>query len=158
MMDFDKLVELVAALNREGAEYIVFGGAAVNLHGVVRATEDYDLFVRPDPANVAKIKRALHAVWKDPAIDEILDDDMIGNYPSVRYAPPGTELYVDFVSRLGEAFQYDDLEAEVHEIEGVAVRVATPATLVRMKRDTVRYKDREDASRLIAKFGLPEDL
>lgn len=157
-MDFDKLVELAAALNREEAEYIVFGGAAVNLHGIIRATEDYDIFVRPEPENVARIKRALRAVWNDPAIDDILDDDMIGGYPSIRYGPPETDLYVDFVSRLGEAFHYDDLEAEVHDIEGVAVRVATPATLVRMKRDTIRDKDRQDASRLMEKFGLPEDL
>jgi hypothetical protein len=86
------------------------------------------------------------------------EDDMIGDYPSVRYGPPDDDLYVDFVSRLGEAFSYDDLESEVHEVEGVPIRVATPATLVKMKRDTVRFKDREDASRLMAKFNLTEDL
>ena len=157
MLDFGKLVAIADAFNREGVEYIVFGGAAVNLHGVFRTTEDYDFFVRPDPENVARIKRALHSVWNDPSINEIQDDDMVGDYPSFRYGPPDEDFAIDVVSRLGEAFAYDDLEAEVHVVEGVSIRLATPRTLVRMKRDTVRYKDHEDAERLRAKFNLPEE-
>jgi len=157
MLDFDKLVAIASAFNREGVEYLVFGGAAVNLHGIVRATEDVDFFVSPEPENVARIKRALHSVWDDPEIEEIQDDDMVGEYPSFRYGPPDESMFIDVVSRLGEAFRYDDLEAEIHEIGGVPIRVATPATLVRMKRDTVRFKDHDDAARLRRKFGLPED-
>jgi len=157
MLDFDRLVEIAAAFNREGVEYIVFGGAAVNLHGIVRTTEDVDFFVSSDPQNVARIKRALRSVWNDPDLEQIQDDDMIGEYPSFRYGPPDESMFIDVVSRLGEAFRYDDLDAEIHEINGVPIRVATPATLVRMKRDTVRFKDRDDATRLRRKFNLPED-
>lgn len=39
-------------------------------------------------------------------------------------------------------------------VEGVAVRVATPATLYRMKKDTVRPIDRADAAALREKFGI----
>lgn len=156
-MDLDKLLEIVAAMNRENVEYILFGGAAVNLHGVFRVTEDYDFFVRPEPENVVKLKRALKSIWDDPAIDDIQDDDMIRDYPSVCYGPPAEDFTLDFVSRLGEMFQYGDLEAEVHEVKGVRVRLATPATLVRMKRGTVRYKDHEDAAKLRTKFNLPEE-
>lgn len=156
-MDLDRLVALCAALNREGVAYILFGGAAVNLHGIFRVTEDFDFFVRPDPANLAAIKRALHSIWDDPLIDEIQDDDMVGEYPSVRYCPPDEKLYIDFVSRLGEMFAYDDLQAETHLVEGVPIRLATPATLDRMKRGTVRYKDWDDAARLRRKFNLPEE-
>lgn len=155
-MDLDKLLMLVAALNREGVEYVLFGGAAVNLHGIFRVTEDYDFFVRPEPENIIRIKRALRSLWDDPAIEEIHDDDMVGEYPSVCYGPPDEDFTIDFVSRLGEMFQYDDLEAEIHDVKGVRVRIATPSTLVRMKRDTVRYKDHEDAAKLRTKFNLPE--
>jgi hypothetical protein len=156
-MELDKLLELCRALNAEGVEYILFGGAAVNLHGIIRVTEDFDFFVRPEPENLAAIKRALRTVWDDPLIDEIQDDDMISDYPSVRYCPPGEDPYIDFVSRLGEMFQYEDLEAEIHVVEGVPIRLATPATLVKMKRGTVRYKDWDDAARLRRKFKLPEE-
>jgi hypothetical protein len=39
----DDLVRLCAALNAEGAQYIVIGGMAMNRHGMLRATEDIDL-------------------------------------------------------------------------------------------------------------------
>lgn len=156
-MDLDRLIAVCAALNREGAEYVLFGGAAVNLHGIFRVTEDLDFFVPPDPSNVAAIKRALRSIWDDPNIDEIQDDDMVGEYPSFRYCPPDEDLYIDFVSRLGEMFSYSDLEAETHLVEEVPIRVATPATLNRMKKGTVRYKDWDDAARLRQKFNLPEE-
>lgn len=43
------------------------------------------------------------------------------------------------------------------EIEDVPIRVVTPAQLYRMKRDTVRPKDRNDAEALRQVFSLPED-
>src|ERR1041385_2553861 len=157
MVDFDRLLQLAAAMNAEGVEYILFGGAAVNLHGLFRATEDYDFFVRPTPENVARLKRALHAVWDDESIDEITDNDLCGEYRSVRYGPPDEDLYIDFVAQLGEAFSYDDLEYETHFEESVPIRIATPRTLVRMKKDTVRYKDRMDADALRRKFDLKDE-
>ena len=42
-------------------------------------------------------------------------------------------------------------------VEGVSVRVATPRTLHRMKRDTVRPQDRLDADVLRARFGLEKE-
>lgn len=157
MIDFRKLVELAGAMNREGVEYIVFGGAAVILQGVIRATEDYDIFVRPTPENVERLKRALRAVWDDPSIDEISAEELCGDYPSVRYGPPADDIFIDFVARLGVAFRYDDLEAEVYEMDGVPIRIATPRTLIRMKRDTVRPKDRLDTDVLRRKFKIEDE-
>lgn len=157
MIDFGKLVELASAMNDESVEYIVFGGAAVILHGVRRFTEDYDIFIRPTPENVSRLKRALKRVWDDPSIDEITNNDFCGDYRCVRYGPPDDDVYIDFVSALGEAFAYDDLEAEVHQVEGVPVRLATPVTLIRMKRDTVRWKDKDDANSLRRKFNITEE-
>jgi hypothetical protein len=157
VIDLGKLVELARAMNEEGVEYIVFGGAAVILHGILRMTEDYDIFIRPTSENVARLKSALKRVWDDPSIDEISDNDFMGEYRSIRYGPPDDDVYIDFVSALGEAFAYDDLEAEVHDADGVPVRIASPRTLVRMKRDTVRPKDRDDAMKLRRKFNITEE-
>jgi hypothetical protein len=40
--------------------------------------------------------------------------------------------------------------------ENLTVSVASPLTLYRMKRDTVRLKDRADAELLRQRFGLVE--
>jgi hypothetical protein len=151
---FDEALRVIASLNAAGVEYVVVGGVAVNLHGLVRATEDLDLFIRPDPANVERLRTALKTLWADPSIDEITAEDLCGEYPAVRYGPPVGDLYLDILTRLGEATAYADLEAEEKVVEGVAVRVATPRTLFRMKRGTVRPIDHADAAALRAAFDL----
>jgi len=151
------LQELFAALADEGVEYVLVGGVAINLHGIARATEDADLFVRPDAENVARLRRALQRVTGDRDVEGIRAEDLAGAYPIVRYVSPDGRLTVDILSRLGDRFRYGDLEAEVVRLDDVEVRVATPATLWRMKRDTVRAVDAEDAARLQAAFGLSEE-
>jgi hypothetical protein len=72
----------------------------------------------------------------------------------VRYGPPGEDFVIDLLSALGDASRYEDLDAQVIEADGVPVRLATPATLYRMKRDTIRPIDHADAAMLKDKFGL----
>jgi hypothetical protein len=131
-MEFGRFLDVLRAFERADVDYVLVGGVAVNLHGIVRATEDIDFFMRPDPANVERLKSALRSLWNDPEIDDIKAEDFEA-YPTLRYGPPGEELVIDVLTRLGTAFRFEDLEAETLMIEGVPVRVATPKTLVRMK-------------------------
>ena len=93
----------------------------------------------------------------DPSIDDITPDDLLGAYPAVRYLPEGCDFGIDIVMRLGTAFCFDDLEIEAAEVAGTRVLVVSPRTLYRMKRDTVRAKDRIDAERLREHFNLTGD-
>lgn len=154
---FDDVLRVIAELNRASVDYAVFGGIALNIHGVIRATEDLDLFLRPDESNIDRLRVALRAVWNDPDIDGITASDLCGDFPAVRYGPPGGSLYLDLVTRLGEAFSWEDLEVETVDIEQVRVRVVTPRTLYKMKRDTVRPIDRADAAALRRAFKLDEE-
>jgi hypothetical protein len=157
MINIDEVLRVVRAMNKEGVEYITFGAMALFAHGIVRNTEDADFFVAPTLENIERLKRALRSVWDDPSIDEINAEELVSNYPAVRYGPPGTDLYMDFLTRLGEAYSFETLESQMSEIEGVPVRVVTPAQLYHMKRNTVRPKDRQDAEALRQEFSLPED-
>ncbi len=157
MVDLDKLLELVRAMNEEGVEYITFGAIAMGVHALPRLTEDADFFIAPSVENIERLKRALRRVWDDPYIDEITAEDLLGDYPSVRYGPPVDDFTIDFLTRLGEVYPYDKLEWEVKELEGVSIRVVTPRQLYEMKKDTVRYKDRIDADKLRRKFDLAEE-
>jgi hypothetical protein len=156
-MDFERFLLFLRELERNRVDYVLVGGVALNLHGIIRATEDIDLFVRPEERNVECLKRALRSVWDDPDIDQITAEDLAGDYPTVRYGPPSEDFVIDFLSRLGSAFQFEDVQAETVDVEGVQVRLATPATLYRMKKDTVRPIDRADAAALKEKFELQDE-
>jgi hypothetical protein len=156
MVDLDKVLALIAAMNDEGVEYITFGAIAMGAHGLPRATEDADFFVRAEHENIERLKRAICKVWEDPEVENITNDDLSGDYPAVRYGPPDENFTIDFLSRLGEAFSYETLQWQVSNLEGVPIRVVTPGQLYEMKKDTVRYKDRIDAEALRRKFSLKE--
>ena len=134
------------------------GATAMGFQGLVRATEDVDLFVRATPENIECLRRAFKAAYADdPHIDEIRDADLLGDYPAVRYYPPSGDLFFDVMTRLGDAASFDTVEAEIKVVEGVRVRVATPRALYRLKKDTVRPLDRRDAEALRRRFDLKDE-
>lgn len=153
----DDVLRVLESLNKSGVDYVIVGGVAMNFHGLIRATEDLDLFVRPDPENIERLRSALRAVWADPDIEQITAQDLCGDYPVIRYGPPQGNLYLDILTRLGEATVFADLEAQEIEINGVTARVATPRTLYRMKKDTVRAIDHADANALQIAFALSDE-
>jgi hypothetical protein len=156
-VEWDPVMRVLAALDAAGVDYMVIGGVAVNFHGIARATEDLDVFIAPDPDNVARLRAALHSVYDDPSIDEITAEDLCGDYPAIRYVPPEDGPPMDILTRLGERFRFADLEGERYDVDGQPVFVATPRTLFRMKSSTVRPLDHADAARLAAAFDLEEE-
>ena len=152
----ERLREIFRALSDQSVEYAVIGAVALGLHGLARATADLDLFIRPDAENVERLKTALRTVFQDPSIEEIAADDLCGEYPAVRYYPPDGFGF-DILTRLGDAFHYADLDIEEREYGGVPVRVVTPRTLWRLKKDTSRPADRFDADVLAERFGFREE-
>ena len=156
-MTADPVEAVLAALEQAGVRYVVFGAVALNLLGLARATEDLDIFVAPDRENIDRLKEALRTVFDDPHIDEISADDLLGDYPAVQYIPPAGSFFIDILTRLGEAFRFDDLDVTRVRLGNLEVSVASPATLYEMKKDTVRLKDRADALALRERFQLGDD-
>lgn len=152
-------LEILAALAREGVDYVVIGSMALAAQGLPRATHDLDIFVAPSRENIEALKRALEDIFDDPSVAEIDPEEMAGDYPAVEYSPPHGRYSLDILTRLSEAFDWQDLReaSELLHLEGVTIRVATPSMLYRMKKDTVRPQDRADAWRLRETFGIEED-
>ena len=152
------MLTALRALQDAGVEYVRIRAMAMGVHGVVRATEDMDLLVRAERDNIKRLRAALRTAYKDdPNIDDIRADDLLGEYPAVRYCPPHGELYFDLITRLGEMDTFESVESEVIEVDGVRIRVATPAALHRLKRSAVRPIDWQDAATLRSTFGLEEE-
>ena len=157
-MDRDEVIRVLRAFESAGLEYVLIGAAAMGFHGLVRATEDLDLFIRATPENIEKLRAGLSAVYEgDPNINEISSDDLLGEYPTVRYVPPTGDLYFDVMTRLGEVASFETVDVEVKEVDGTPVRVATPAALYRMKKGTIRSQDHADAAALRERFSLKDE-
>lgn len=156
--EFDHvLLAVLRALDRREALYVLVGGAAMILQGLSRMTLDVDLFIPVDVANLERVKDGLRDVFADPAIDEISAADLSGDFAVVRYGPPEVDLVIDLMTRVGEAFRFEDLEYEDLDVGGVRARVATPRTLFRMKKGTLRPKDLADAEALRQRFEGSEE-
>ena len=157
-MDRDELLRVLCAFEEHGLEYVLIGATAMGFHGLVRATEDVDLLIRPTPENVKRLRRALQATYSDdPNIEDIRTEDLLGDYPAVRYYPMSGDLFFDILTRLGDAARYETVEAEGKEVEGVRVWIATPQALYHLKKNTMRPIDRQDAAALRERFNLRDE-
>lgn len=158
MVELPTFLELARALEHREVRYVLIGGLALFVQGLPRTTRDIDLFVETTQDNIDRVKAALRDVYNDPCIEEIeLRDLAPPDGGVIRYGPPEGDYLIDLLGRLGEAWSYADLEWQSIDVNGVPVRVATPQTLFRMKRNTVRPQDRADAEALWTKFHLEED-
>jgi hypothetical protein len=130
-------------LNDAGVKYVVVGGFAVALHGVVRATKDIDLLIEPTVENAARVLKALEGLTF--GISRELD-------PSDVVAKPitiiGDDPRVDLLT-LAWSVRYADAapKAQTVEIDGVDVPFADLDTLIRTKQ-TDRFQDRADLENL----------
>lgn len=143
MSQFNEYMRVLKAFEKHDVDYILVGGFAVILFGMQRLTRDIDIFVKMVPENIEKLRKALHALFEDPSIEEITLSDL-EQYPVIRYGTPNG-FCIDILARLGEAATFDDLEYEAVEIQGTQIKVATPEALYRLKKDTVRPEDKIDA-------------
>jgi acylphosphatase len=156
-MAIDKILCFLRELGNQSVDYVLVGAIGLTVHGIVRATQDVDVFLRPEEGNVLRMRNALKQLFpEDASIDEITAEDLAGEYPAIRYNSPDGSLQIDILARLGNAFSFEDIQFETMTYEGVQVRVATPEMLYRMKKSTVRLQDRADAEVLKEIFGLKE--
>ncbi len=158
-MTLEEAKAVLASLLAEDVDFVVIGSMAMAAQGLPRATHDLDLFVAPEIDNLEALKRALHAHFEDPNVEQIDAEELAGAYPAVEYVPPHGRFSMDILTRLGEAFSWLDLAAGSEEVDlgDLVIRVATPEMLYRMKKDTVRPQDRADAARIREAFSLGDD-
>ena len=130
--------EMLSALSEAGAEFLVVGAHALAAHGIVRATGDLDIWVKPTQENAERVMRALMA-FGAPLMDLTIDDLMktdtvfqIGVEPS----------RVDILSGIS-GVDFDEARSRriVLDIEGVTVPVLSRADFVTNKRASGRPKD-----------------
>ena len=122
---------------------MLIGGFAVFLYGYRRLTQDVDIVLKMIPENLEKFREALFELYEDNCINEITYQEL-KEYAVIRYGTPGG-IQIDIISNLGEYADYNDLDWEILAVQDVKIKIATPESLYKLKKDTVRPQDKIDA-------------
>lgn len=138
-----RLATVCGLLNEGGVKYVVVGGFAVALHGVVRATKDIDLLIEPTLENAARALKALEGLTFGIA-RELDPADVVAKPITIIGDDPRVDLLT-----LAWSVRYADAapKAQRVEIDGVEVPFADLDTLIRTKQ-TDRFQDKADLENL----------
>ncbi len=130
-------------LNHERVRYVLIGGAAVILHGVLRVTKDVDVLIEPTVDNASRALRALRGLGFGFARE--LDPKLVATRP---FTIVGDSPRVDLLTvACGVTYEEAIRTCVPIKVEGVPVPLADVDTLIRTKR-TPRPYDAGDIQEL----------
>lgn len=78
------LVDFVEALNACDAKFLIVGGHAVGFHGHARATEDFDVWIGSDRANIDAVVKALRAFHAPASVARAVRELGPGEFVRIR--------------------------------------------------------------------------
>ena len=138
--DFFKL------LNRNGVQYLIIGGVAVNIHGYTRATGDLDIWYNPTSQNFSKLLKTIQVYGFDTAeIEEVAFDPKKG---FIRI--PFDSFYIELLSIIDGKMPFEEAYEQAFDfhIKSTAVKVIGYDALIQNKLMSRRAKDLEDITQL----------
>lgn len=146
----EDFLDLLAALHEAGADFVVVGAHAMAVHGVVRATGDLDVLVRPTVENAERVLHAL-ASFGAPIVEHGLTPVDLST-TGVVYQLGLPPLRIDIITSIdGASFSEAwDTRTEL-KIAGRQVAFLGREMLIKNKLATGREKDAADA-RLLQRF------
>ena len=146
---------LLAALARAKVDFVVIGGVAVVVQAAPRFTRDLDITYATDPANLERLGELLLSL--DARLRGIEEDlPFTPDARTLRHAQTLTlttrEGELDLLADPPGAPSYAALRrrANVIELDGDAIRVASIEDLIAMKRAAGRAQDALDLESLTA--------
>ncbi len=138
-----RLARVCAALNRHGAEYVLFGVSALQLWGSTRATRDIDILIEPTPENARRVLAALAEIGLGLAREWLAEEVASKPVTVVGDSPRVDILTVAWTVHFREARP----AATTFELEGVKIPTAAIDHLIASKR-TGRLQDAADIEML----------
>ena len=136
---------MLRELAATGADYLIVGGYAVAAHGYVRATADFDIWVRPTPENAVLVYRAI-AQFGAP-LDELAVEDLAT--PGLIYQIGIKPERIDILTRIsGVDFETAWARRTEVTVDGDAYSVIGRQDLIANKRASGRPLDLIDADKL----------
>jgi hypothetical protein len=136
-------VEMIQALNNAEVEYLIVGAHAMAVHGVPRATGDFDIWVRPSHENARRVIEALSEFGAPVAAHGITVDDL--SIPDTVYQIGLPPRRIDLMTGISGVQFADAWPARIMvNLEGETIPCIGLSDLVQNKRASGRKKDLVD--------------
>lgn len=151
----DDFADLVRALQRADADFLIVGAHALALHGLPRATGDLDILVRPSTANSARVWTALLDFGAPVAAHGVLPQDFAieGNVYQLGLPPRRIDLLTQIT---GVSFDEAWVSRKLAYMHGLEIAFLGHDALLRNKRATGRPKDLVDVDMLEEQLNSDE--
>lgn len=130
---------LLKSLNAHKVRYVIIGATAFPVHGYSRTTQDIDIFIEPNQANVQRIFLALKSFGYD--VSDISIDDLLTKKVLIRQYLVETDIH-PFAK--GISFKTVWRNKVRNKIGATPAYFAGLDDLIRMKKAAGRPKDKED--------------
>lgn len=144
----DDWYDLLAALLDAGARFLVVGAHALAVHGVPRGTQDLEVWIDSDPANVDRVWRALAEFGAPLASLGATRDDLRRVDTVVQLGlPPNRIDLLTSISGIPDFATAWTARVE-HDLRGRRVPFLGRDALLRNKRASGRRKDLADIEAL----------
>lgn len=140
--------------------YIIVGGIALNLHGVPRATFDLDIIIAWEEENIRKIENILHALNFKPMVPVKLSDlnkkekreELIHKKHMIAfnfYNPDDPLEEIDIIIKEDSDFNKLFKRKKVIRIDDFEIYLISLEDLIKLKKRSKRFKDKEDMKNLM---------
>ncbi len=150
-----KFSDLLKTISKARIKYLVVGGIAVNLHGIIRPTKDIDFVVYLEEKNVCKFCKLLTKIGYLPKVPVKVEDfadpkkrqDWIKNKNMVVFCfYHKTDLMnvIDVFVKHPLPFEGMYKRRSVIKLDGVPVSVISIKDLIKLKEKANRFQDKSD--------------
>ncbi|MCY4601046.1 MAG: hypothetical protein OXF27_14140 [Acidobacteria bacterium] len=136
-------LDLLAALVRADARFLVVGAHAMAAHGVPRATGDLDVWIQPDEDNAGRVWEALIAFGAPVQTLGLSKADLVAPAMVFQMGEPPRRIDV-LTSITGIEFEEAWAARSIHRVGKIDVPFLGRAALLTNKRATGRTKDLAD--------------
>ena len=138
-------VEMLSALCEAGADFLLVGAHALATYGVIRATGDLDLWVRPTSQNADRVWAAL--VSFGAPVDQLSKEDLCA--PDLVYQMGLPPCRIDLLTSVsGLDFETAWTNRAVVSVEGLSIPCLGEEDFRRNKKAAGRPRDLADIAML----------
>ena len=142
--------DLLAEFNVRKVEFLIVGAHALAAHGYVRATEDLDVWIRPDESNAKRVIEAIRAFGAP--LHDLTETDLAT--PGVVFQIGVAPIRIDILTAIdGVEFEEAWAARYATQFADQPVNVLSRELLLRNKRAAGRRQDLADVEKLEGKGG-----